>query len=90
MTDERQQQLQTLLMGLLPANHTTVGNGALLEQFLAATHALFGFVHACGGRLRPAPTEPNPDAEFDHDSGGVRFSYRPETIYVDEDGRLVD
>lgn len=54
------------------------------------THALLGFVHACGGRLRPAPTEPNPDAEFDHDTGGVRFSYAPETIYVDEDGRLVD
>lgn len=39
MTDDRQQQLQTLLLGLLPADHTTVGNGTLLDQFLAAAKA---------------------------------------------------
>lgn len=39
MTDERQQQLQNLLLGLLPANHATVGNGTLLDQFLAAAKA---------------------------------------------------
>ena len=35
MTNE-QQQHQTLLLNLLPADHTTVGNITLLEQFLAA------------------------------------------------------
>jgi hypothetical protein len=48
------------------------------------THALFDFVHACGGHLRSAPTDPDPDA------GGIRFSYGTETICLDEDGRLVD
>lgn len=38
MTNE-QQQLQTLLLNLLPADHTTVGNITLLEQFLAAAQA---------------------------------------------------
>ncbi|MDU7586555.1 MAG: DNA methyltransferase, partial [Acidovorax sp.] len=38
MTNE-QQQLQTLLLNLLPADHTTVGNTTLLEQFLAAAQA---------------------------------------------------
>ncbi|WP_087746037.1 MULTISPECIES: site-specific DNA-methyltransferase [unclassified Acidovorax] len=38
MTNE-QQQLQTLLLNLLPADHTTVGNITLLEQFLAAATA---------------------------------------------------
>lgn len=36
MPDARQQQLQTLLLNLLPADYTTVGNITLLEQFLAA------------------------------------------------------
>ena len=38
MTNE-QQQLTTLLLNLLPADHTTVGNSTLLEQFLAAAQA---------------------------------------------------
>ena len=38
MTNE-QQQHQTLLLNLLPADHTTVGNITLLEQFLAAAQA---------------------------------------------------
>ena len=38
MTNE-QQQHQTLLLNLLPADHTTVGNSTLLEQFLAAAQA---------------------------------------------------
>lgn len=48
------------------------------------TQALFDFAHACGGHLRPAPSDPDPA------SGGIRFSYRTETIYLDEDGRLID
>lgn len=35
MSNERTQQLQALLLNLLPADHTTVGNISLLEQFLA-------------------------------------------------------
>ena len=35
----KQQQLTTLLLNLLPADHTTVGNSTLLEQFLAAAQA---------------------------------------------------
>ncbi|WP_110960713.1 site-specific DNA-methyltransferase [Acidovorax sp. ST3] len=35
MSNERTQQLQALLLNLLPADHTTVGNTSLLEQFLA-------------------------------------------------------
>jgi hypothetical protein len=54
------------------------------------THALFDFTHACGGHLRPAPTNPDPAPDFDPASGGIRFSYRTETIYLDEDRRLVD
>ena len=38
MTNE-QQQLTTLLLNLLPADHTTVGNITLLQQFLAAAQA---------------------------------------------------
>jgi adenine-specific DNA-methyltransferase len=38
MTNE-QQQLTTLLLNLLPADHTTVGNSTLLERFLAAAQA---------------------------------------------------
>ena len=38
MTNE-QQQHQTLLLNLLPADHTTMGNITLLEQFLAAAQA---------------------------------------------------
>ena len=38
MTNE-QQQLTTLLLNLLPADHITVGNITLLEQFLAAAQA---------------------------------------------------
>ena len=38
MTNE-QQQLTTLLLNLLPADHTPVGNSTLLEQFLAAAQA---------------------------------------------------
>ena len=34
-----QQQLSTLLLNLLPADHTTVGNITLLEQFLAGAKA---------------------------------------------------
>ena len=44
-----------------------------------ATHSLAGFVHRCGGTLRPEPSDPD----------APRFSYRPETICVDEDGRLL-
>ena len=36
MVNERQQHLETLLFGLLPADHTNVGNITLLGQFLAA------------------------------------------------------
>lgn len=36
MPDARQQQLQTLLLDLLPADYTMVGNITLLEQFLTA------------------------------------------------------
>jgi len=54
------------------------------------THALFDFTHACGGHLRPAPTNPDPASDFDPDAGGIRFSYGTETICLDEDGRLVD
>ncbi|HMN21417.1 MAG TPA: site-specific DNA-methyltransferase [Ottowia sp.] len=36
MSDQRQQQFQALLLDLLPADHSTIGNGALLAQFLAA------------------------------------------------------
>ncbi len=39
MSNEQRQQLQTLLLNLLPADHTTVGNITLLEQFLAAAQA---------------------------------------------------
>ena len=39
MANERQQQLETLLLGLLPADHTTVGNITLLPQFLEAAQA---------------------------------------------------
>ena len=35
----KQQQLTTLLLNLLPADHTTVGNSTLLERFLAAAQA---------------------------------------------------
>ena len=54
------------------------------------THALFDFTHACGGHLRPAPTDPDPTSDFDPDAGGIRFSYGTETIYLDEDGWLID
>ena len=39
MSDQRAQQLQALLLSLLPADHTTVGNITLLQQFLAAAQA---------------------------------------------------
>jgi adenine-specific DNA-methyltransferase len=39
MSNERLQQLQDLLLNLLPADHATVGNITLLEQFLAAAGA---------------------------------------------------
>jgi adenine-specific DNA-methyltransferase len=39
MADERPQTLQTLLLGLLPDDHTAVGNISLLEQFLQAAQA---------------------------------------------------
>ena len=39
MSNEQQQQLQALLLNLLPADHTTVGNITLLEQFLTAATA---------------------------------------------------
>jgi hypothetical protein len=42
------------------------------------------------GYLRPAPADPDPASDFDHDAGGIRFSYGTETIYLDEEGRLVD
>ena len=35
-----------------------------------------GFVHDCGGQFRLAPIDPE----------APRFSYRPETIYLDQDG----
>lgn len=37
MSNERTSQLQALLLNLLPADHTTVGNNTLLEQFLEQT-----------------------------------------------------
>ena len=39
MPDQPQPALHTLLLHLLPADHTTVGNITLLEQFLAAAQA---------------------------------------------------
>jgi adenine-specific DNA-methyltransferase len=39
MADERPQTLQTLLLGLLPDDHTAVGNISLLQQFLQAAQA---------------------------------------------------
>ncbi len=38
MAPNRHTQLANLLLGLLPADHTTVGNITLLAQFLAAAH----------------------------------------------------
>jgi hypothetical protein len=35
-----------------------------------------GFVHDCGGQFKLEPTDPE----------APRFSYRPETIYLDQDG----
>lgn len=49
MIDERQRQLEVLLLGLLPANHTTMGNITLLGQFLATA--------AQGGKFNPPATE---------------------------------
>ncbi|MHB1200997.1 MAG: hypothetical protein ACYCZ6_15870, partial [Polaromonas sp.] len=36
MTRARQQQLKTILLGLLPDDHSAVGNSTLLEQFQVA------------------------------------------------------
>ncbi len=36
-----------------------------------------GFIHDCGGRLKLEPTDPD----------APRFSYHPETIYLDVEGR---
>ncbi len=49
MSEERQQQLQTLLLNLLPADHTTVGNITLQNQFLTAA--------ASAGHTPPATEE---------------------------------
>ena len=37
------------------------------------------FVHECGGHLKLEPTDPD----------GIRFSYRPETIFLDHEGRRI-
>jgi adenine-specific DNA-methyltransferase len=39
MPKDRQQQLQSLLLGMLPADHRTVGNITLQPQFLDAARA---------------------------------------------------
>ncbi|HNT83851.1 MAG TPA: hypothetical protein PKN51_01745, partial [Ottowia sp.] len=36
---QRQQALEALLLNLLPADHSTVGNATLQQQFLAAAQA---------------------------------------------------
>lgn len=51
MPDQPQPALHTLLLHLLPADHTTVGNITLLEQFLAAAQAACFAAHAVFARL---------------------------------------
>lgn len=43
------------------------------------THAVVGYAHECGGTLKSMPSDPE----------APRFSYRAETIYLDEEGRVL-